>query len=100
MSTFFKFKCNVRSPNDFREKEAHIEEKTLSPDVFAVWFYQECWETIEDDVLVEVFFEFYNDEINNQSKNNSFIALVPKKSQTSRISNYEPLVWLSVYIRS
>ena len=35
-----------------------------------------------------MFLEFHNNGVINQSTNATFIALVPKKSQTSRISNY------------
>ena len=53
-------------------------------------FYQECWETIKDDLL-RVFLEFHNNRIINRSTNVTFIALVPKKSQSSRISYYRPI---------
>ena len=38
-----------------------------------------------------MFLEFHNNGIINQSTNATFIALVPKKSQTSEISNYRPI---------
>ena len=45
---------------------------------------------IKEDLL-SVFLEFHNNGIINQSMNATFITLVPKKSQTSRISNYRPI---------
>ncbi|RVW63731.1 LINE-1 retrotransposable element ORF2 protein [Vitis vinifera] len=66
------------------------EEKTPDPNGFTIGFYQECWETIKDDLL-RVFLEFHNNRIINRSTNVTFIALVPKKSQSSRISYYRPI---------
>ncbi|RVW24881.1 putative mitochondrial protein [Vitis vinifera] len=42
-------------------------------------------------IILRVFLEFHNNEIINQSTNATFIALVPIKSQTSRISYYRPI---------
>ena len=80
----------------FSEEEIHnavlhlSKEKAPSSNGFTIGFYQECWETIKDDLL-RVFLEFHNNGIINQSTNATFIALVPKKSQTSRISYYKPI---------
>ena len=49
------------------------KEKALGPDGFTIGFYQECWETIKDDLL-RVFLEFHNNGIINQSTNATFIA--------------------------
>ena len=76
----------------FSEEEIHNamlhlnKEKTLGLNGFTIGFYQECWETIKADLL-RVFFEFHNNGIIKQSMNATFIALVLKKSQTSRISD-------------
>ena len=43
---------------------------------------------IKED-LVRVFLEFHNNGVINQSTNATFIALVPKKSQTIKISNFK-----------
>ena len=66
------------------------KEKAIGPDGFTIGFYQECWETIKDDLLV-AFLEFHNNGIINQNTNATFITLVPKKSQTNRISNCRPI---------
>ena len=66
------------------------KENALDPNGFTIGFYQECWETIKDDLL-RVFLKFHNNGITNQSTNATFITLVPKKSQTSRISYYKPI---------
>ena len=38
-----------------------------------------------------MFLKFHNNGVINQSTNATFIALVPKKSQTSRISYHRPI---------
>ena len=49
---------------------------------------------IKDDLL-RVFLEFNNNWIINQSTNTTFIALVPKKSQMSRIFDFQPIYWVT-----
>ena len=65
-------------------------EKALGPDGFTIALYQDCWDVVKED-LVKVFQEFHKRGIVNQSTNVTFIALVPKKSQTSEISNFRPI---------
>ena len=57
------------------------KEKAPGPNGFTIAVYQECRDVIKED-LMRVFLEFHNNEIINQSTNATFIALVPKKSQT------------------
>ena len=45
---------------------------------------------IKED-LVRVFTEFHKDRIINQRINATFIALVPKKSRTKKISDFRPI---------
>ena len=40
---------------------------------------------------MRVFLEFHTNGIINQSTNATFIALVPKKSQTFKISDFRPI---------
>ena len=65
-------------------------DKAPSPDGFKVALYQECWDVIKED-LMKVFQEFYSSGIINQSTNATFIALVPKKSQSHKVSNFRPI---------
>ncbi|RVW74737.1 hypothetical protein CK203_047892 [Vitis vinifera] len=51
---------------------------------------QDCWNVIKED-LVRLFAEFHNSGIINQSTNASFIVLLPKKSQTKKISDFRPI---------
>ena len=66
------------------------KEKTPDPDGFTIAVYQECWDVIKED-LMRVFLEFHTNGIINQSTNATFIAMVPKKSQTFTISYYRPI---------
>ena len=66
------------------------KEQALGPDGFTIAVYQECWDVIKED-LMRVFLEFHTNGIINQSTNATFIALVPKKSQTFKISDFRPI---------
>ncbi|RVX13392.1 Transposon TX1 uncharacterized 149 kDa protein [Vitis vinifera] len=80
----------------FSEKEVRKavfqlnKEKAPGPDGFTIAVYQECWDVIKED-LMRVFFEFHTKGVINQSTNATFIAMVPKKSQTFKISDYRPI---------
>ena len=74
----------------FSEEEVRMaifqlnKEKTPGPDGFTITIYQECWDVIKED-LMRVFLEFHTNGIINKSTNATFIAMVPKKSQTFKI---------------
>ena len=64
--------------------------KELGPDGITIALFQDCWDVIKED-LVRVFTEFHRSGIIKQSTNATFIALVPKKSRTKKISNFRPI---------
>ena len=66
------------------------KEKALGPNGFTIAVYQECRDVIKED-LMRVFLEFHTNGVINQSTNATFIAMVPKKSQTFKISNCRPI---------
>ena len=80
----------------FSEEEVQLtvfqlnKEKAPGPEGFTIAVYQEYWNVIKED-LMRVFLEFHTNGIINQSTNATFIALVPKKIQTFKISNYRPI---------
>ncbi|RVW19678.1 Structural maintenance of chromosomes protein 3, partial [Vitis vinifera] len=80
----------------FSEEEVRMavfqlnREKAPGPDGFTLAVYQECWDVIKED-LMRVFFEFHTKGVINRSTNATFIAMVPKKSQTFKISDYRPI---------
>ncbi|KAJ9701108.1 hypothetical protein PVL29_006452 [Vitis rotundifolia] len=65
-------------------------EKAPGPDGFTIAVFQDCWNVIKDD-LVRVFAEFHSSGIINQNTNASFIVLLPKKSQSKKISDFRPI---------
>ncbi|RVX21544.1 putative ribonuclease H protein [Vitis vinifera] len=65
-------------------------DKAPGPDGFTIAVFQDCWDVIKED-LVRVFAEFHNSEIINQNTNASFIVLLPKKSQSKKISDFKPI---------
>ena len=73
-------------------------DKAPGPNGFTVALYQECWDVIKED-LMKVFQEFYSSRITNQSTNATFIALVPKKSQSHKFRILDLLAWSQVFIR-
>ena len=66
------------------------KEKAPGSDGFTIAVYQECWDVIKED-LMRVFLEFHTNGIINQSTNATFIAMMPKKSQTFKISDFGPI---------
>ena len=80
----------------FSEEEVRMavfqlnKEKASGPDGFTIAVYRECWDVIKED-LMRVFLEFHTNGVINQSTNATFIAMVPKKSQTFKISNCRPI---------
>ncbi|RVX15151.1 Transposon TX1 uncharacterized 149 kDa protein [Vitis vinifera] len=65
-------------------------DKASGPDGFTIAVFQDCWDVIKDD-LVRVFAKFHNSGIINQNTNASFIVLLPKKSQSKKISDFRPI---------
>ena len=96
----FSKECADWLDRPFSKEEIHNvvlqlnKDQALEPDGFTMDLYQECWEMIKDDLL-RVFLEFNNNWIINQSTNTTFIALVPKKSQMSRIFDFQPIYWVT-----
>ena len=65
-------------------------DKVPGPDGFTIAVFQDCWDVIKDD-LVRVFVEFHSSGIINQNTNASFMVLLPKKSQSKKISDFRPI---------
>ena len=65
-------------------------DKAPSPDGFTMALYHECWDVIKED-LMKVFQDFHSSGIINQSTNATFIALVPKKIQSHKVSDFRPI---------
>ena len=65
-------------------------DKAPGLDGFTIVVFQDCWDVIKED-LVRVFAQFHRSGIINQSTNATFIVLLPKKSQTKKVSDFRPI---------
>ena len=65
-------------------------DKASGLDGFTIVVFQDCWDVIKED-LVRVFAQFHRSGIINQSTNATFIVLLPKKSQTKKVSDFRPI---------
>ena len=70
------------------------KEKTLWLDGFSIVVFQERWDVIKEDLL-RLFSEFDSNGVINQSVNATFIALVPKKRQTTKVLDFKPIRWVT-----
>lgn len=65
----------------------------LGPDGYSMLFYQECWDTINGDLMI-VFREFYGRGQLNMSRKSTFIVLIPKEG-ARELGDYKPISLLS-----
>lgn len=59
-------------------------------DGFSMYFYQECWDIIKED-LMKVFVEFFERCTINKEVNATFIVLYPKKEGSSDLFDFCPI---------
>lgn len=64
--------------------------KSPGPDGFTVLFFQKMWGVIKED-LCKVLEEFYHNGVINGSNNETFICLIPKKSNSCKVTNFRPI---------
>ncbi|KAL9449935.1 hypothetical protein AB3S75_011797 [Citrus x aurantiifolia] len=64
-----------------------LEDKSPGSDGFSLAVYQDCWDVIKQDLLA-VFREFYKSGVVNSSTNSTFICLIPKKNEPSKLSEF------------
>ncbi|KAK5802316.1 hypothetical protein PVK06_029904 [Gossypium arboreum] len=105
MGVDLKFK--LISEESARKLEAHFsmeeikeavwscdKSKVLEPDGFKLCFYRKCWEIVKHDLLglMSDFFTFGKLE---KSINSSFIILIPKVENPTKISEFRPICLVS-----
>jgi hypothetical protein len=91
------------APDDLRDLEQNftIEElkvavfdlvgdKAPGPDGFPMLFYQRFWDILKDD-LFSIVMLFNNGDITFDSFDYSYIALIPKKSNSLAFGDYRPI---------
>ena len=64
--------------------------KAPGPDGFPLIVFQSQWGVVKED-LFKVFKEFYNTGIINGVVNETYICLIPKKTNFSRIKDFRPI---------
>lgn len=80
----------------FSEEEVHNvvygidEAKAPGPDGFSILFFQECWDTIIED-LMRVFEEFFDRSALNKSMRSTFIVHVLKKEGVVELGDSRPI---------
>lgn len=64
--------------------------KSPRPNDFSLAFYQDNWEQVKED-LMKVFRVIYEMGIIDSSMNETYICLIPKKENTTRVQDYSPI---------
>ena len=96
MVPYLRRECASRLNSPFTEEKISKvifqldRDKAPGPDGFTIAMFQDCWDVIKED-LVRVLAEFHRSGIINQSINVTFIVLLPKKSQTKKVSDFRPI---------
>lgn len=66
------------------------KDKSADPDEFSMLFYQECWDIIQEDIMM-VFAESYDIGIICKDINAIFLVLLPKKNKANELSDFYPI---------
>jgi hypothetical protein len=74
---------------DLALKQMH-SLKSPRPDGKSAYFYQHSWATVKGEVSMAVL-DFLNNEIFDSSINDTFISLIPKIKNPTRITEYRPI---------
>ena len=64
--------------------------KSLGPNGFTLAFFQRCWEVVKSD-LMSVMSDFHTSGVVNRGVNETYIALIPKKYGSCKISDFRPI---------
>ena len=64
--------------------------KAPGPDGFSLEFFQSQWETLKEDIM-KVFHEFGKDGIIHGVTNETYICLIPKKANSTKVKDYRPI---------
>ncbi len=65
-------------------------DKALGPDGFPLSFFQHCWHIVKADILAAAQ-EFHTHSQFEKSLNATFIALIPKKSESLEVKDFRPI---------
>jgi hypothetical protein len=65
-------------------------DKAPGPNGFNELFIKKCWHIIKEEVY-QLCFDFFNEKIDLQAINSSFITLVPKVNNPSKVNDFRPI---------
>ena len=65
-------------------------DKAPGPNGFTLAFWKNCWEFVKENIL-EMFKEFYEQNVFLKSLNNTFFVLLPKKGETEDLGDFRPI---------
>ena len=65
-------------------------DKAPSPDGFTLAFWQNCWDFAKEEIL-DMFKEFYEQNVFLKSLNNTFLVLLPKKGGAEDLGDFRPI---------
>ena len=60
------------------------------PNGFTLELFQTQWETVKEDIL-RVLFEFAKDGVVHGITNETYICLIPKKVNSSKVKDFQPI---------
>jgi hypothetical protein len=93
---------NMDMPITTKEIDYVIREmafgKSLGPDGFNTYFMKKCWGVIAQD-FYHLCLEFYNHNICRRSINGSYITVVPKIDNPSKVNDFGPMSLLNSSIK-
>ncbi|KAG8100647.1 hypothetical protein GUJ93_ZPchr0013g35164 [Zizania palustris] len=72
--------------------------KAPGPDGFNGHFFKKCWHIIKDDIF-SLCQDFFNHKTDLRPINNSYIILVPKKSNPTMVNDYRPISLVNSVIK-
>ena len=65
-------------------------DKAPSPDGFTLAFWQNCWDFAKEEIL-DMFKEFYEQNVFLKSLNDTFLVLLPKKGGAEDPGDFRPI---------
>ena len=65
-------------------------DKAPGPDGFTLAFWQSCWDFVKEEIL-DMFKEFYEQNVFLKSLNNTFLVLLPKKGGVEDLRDFRPI---------
>lgn len=73
-------------------------DKSPGPDGFNGHFMKKCWQVIKHD-FYKLCLDFYDDQANMESINDSLVTLMPKKLNPETVNDYRPILLLNVSLK-